>query len=93
MAKDRYGVDRFGRRSFGLNTFFLLDLRGHSECSVGTQVAASLEVPQLCSGEAVFHLLGSVGDIAILLGLLWGQLGDCSEKGASSTEPNRLNAR
>jgi len=25
--------------------------------------------PQLCSGEAMFHLLGLVGDIAILFGL------------------------
>jgi len=76
VAKEGYGVDRFGRGSIGPFTFFyLLDLRGHSECSVGTQVAAPLGVPQLCSGEAVFNLLGSVGDIAILFGLVVGTVG------------------
>jgi len=69
-------VDRFGRGSYGPHTFFfLLDSRGHSECSVGTQVAAPLGVPQLCSGEAVFHLLGSVDDIAILFALIVGTIG------------------
>ena len=72
---------------------FLLGSRGHSECAVGTQVAAPLGVPQLCSCEAMFHLLGSVGDIAILLGSLWGHSGVCSVEAALSTEPNRLNAR
>ena len=75
MAENGNGVDRIGRRSLGLVTFFLLDSRGHLECSVGAQVAASLEVPQLCSGEAVFHLLGSVGDIAISFGLVVGTVG------------------
>jgi len=76
VAEDRYGVDRIGRRSIGLITFFfLLDLRGHPECSVGTQVAAPIGVTLLCSGEAVFHLLGSVGDIAILFGLVVGKVG------------------
>jgi len=58
-----------------LRSFFLLGLRGHSECSVGTQLAAPLGVPQLCSGEGMFHLLGSVGDIAILFGLIVGTVG------------------
>ena len=56
-------------------------------------VAASLEVPPLCCCEAMFHLFCSVGDIAILLGSLWGHSGVCSVEAALSTEPNRLNAR
>jgi len=38
-------------------------------------VAASLEVPPLCSCEAMFHLFCSVGDIAILFGLIVGTAG------------------
>jgi len=57
------------------HAFFLLGTRGHLECSVGTQVAAPLGVPQLCSGEAMFHLFCSVGDIAILFGLIVGAAG------------------
>ena len=77
MAEDGYGNEfGFGRGSYGPHTFFyLLDLRGHSECSVGTQVVAPLEVPQLCSGEVMFHLLGLVGDIAIIFGLVVGTVG------------------
>ena len=76
VAKDRYGVMYFGRGlCYSPLHSFLLDLRGHSECAVGTQVAAPLGVPQLCSGEAMFHLLGSVGDIAILFGLIVGTIG------------------
>ena len=56
-------------------------------------VAASLEVSPLCSSKGMFHLLGSVGHIAILLGSLWGHSGVCSVEAALSTEPNRLNAR
>jgi len=38
-------------------------------------VAASLEVPPLCCCEAMFHLFCSVGDIAILFGLIVGTIG------------------
>jgi len=38
-------------------------------------VAASLEVPPLCSSEAMFHLFCSVGDIAILFGPVVGTVG------------------
>jgi len=55
---------------------FLLDSRGHSGCSVGTQVAASLEVPQLCSRR------GDVSSLGLSLAILpffWAHCGDIRE--------------
>ena len=72
---------------------FLTGLEGTFGVRCRYLVAASLEVPPLCSCEAMFHLLGLVGILPFFLGSLWGQSGGCSVEAALSAEPNRLNAR
>ena len=55
--------------------FFLTGLEGTFRVRCRYLVAASLEVPPLCSCEAMFHLLCLVGDIAVLFGLIVGTVG------------------
>jgi len=58
----------------GLGVFFT-GLGGTFGVRCRYLVAASLEVPPLCICVAMFHLLGSVGDIAFLFGLIVGAIG------------------